>query len=57
MSGIATGVIGIGTATLGTPNGPGESPISGSFIYQWYDEDGKLEKHYRKARKDYKNAG
>ena len=22
-----------------------------------YDEDGKLEKHYRKARKDYKNAG
>ncbi len=41
LVGIST-FIGIGTATLGTPNGPGESPISGSFIYQWYDEDGKL---------------
>ena len=41
LVGIAT-FTGTASATLGTPNGPGESPISGSFIYQWYDDDGKM---------------
>ena len=45
---ISSSLVGIATftggadVTLGTPNGPGESPISGSFIYQWYDDDGKM---------------
>ena len=34
--------IGTSDVTLGTPNRPGASPISGSFIYQWYDDDGKM---------------
>lgn len=41
LVGIAT-FTGTASATLGTPNGPSESPISGSFIYQWYDDNGKM---------------
>lgn len=39
--GIAT-FIGTSSATLGIPNRPGASPISGSFLYQWYDDNGKM---------------
>ena len=39
--GIAT-FVGTASANLGTPNRPGASPISGSFVYQWYDDNGKM---------------
>ena len=40
--GVAT-FTGGGSATLGTPNAPGATQSTGNFIYQWYDNDGKLE--------------
>ena len=40
--GVAT-FTGGGSATLGTPNAPGAIQSTGNFIYQWYDNDGKLE--------------
>ena len=39
--GVAT-FTGGGSATLGTPNAPGATQSTGNFIYQWYDNDGKL---------------
>jgi len=40
--GVAT-FTGGGSATLGTPNAPGATASTGSFVYQWYDNNGKLE--------------
>ena len=40
--GVAT-FTGGGSATLGTPNAPGATQSTGNFIYQWYDNNGKLE--------------
>ena len=39
--GVAT-FTGGGSATLGTPNAPGATQSTGNFIYQWYDNNGKL---------------